>query len=368
MFELDKLFRKKFGRRDFIKYSSSLAVLLGLSEMYVPQIANALQQIASNKVPVIWLHGAECTGCTVSFANSGYPTVAELVLDKLSVKYHETLMAASGDVAEKALDDAIRQFKGKYVMIVEGAIPTKDDGIYCKISGHTFLSTVKKVAEGAAYKVALGTCASFGGIPAAGPNPTGCKGLQDVTGGTVVNIPGCPAHPDWLVGTVVNILLFGQVPPLDKFGRPKIFYGKLIHENCPRRGGYEQGRFIKNLGEELPDIEGCMGAKGCRGPVTSADCPHRLWNNGVSFCISAGAPCAGCVEPTFPQTPLYEAIPEVAKTAKAAGTDQRKDAISTFGASLGGAVAGAAAAAGGIYLANEKSKQKSADISQNKGV
>ncbi len=368
MFELEKMFKKEFSRRDFIKYSSSIAVLLGLSEMYVPQIASALEQVASKKLPVIWLHGAECTGCTVSFANSNYPSVAELVLDRLSVKYHETLMAASGEVAEQGLDDAIKQFKGKYVMVVEGAIPTKDDGIYCKIGGKTFLSMVQKVAEGAAYKVALGTCASFGGVPAAGPNPTGCKGLKDVIGGTVVNIPGCPAHPDWLVGTVVNILLFGQVPALDQYNRPKLFYGRLIHENCPRRGGYEQGQFIKNLGEELPDIEGCMGAKGCRGPITSADCPHRLWNSGVNFCISAGSPCAGCVEPTFPQTPLYEAIPEVAKTIKAAETDKRTGAIGTFGASLGGAVAGAAAAAGGIYLANEKTKDKAKDKSQNKGV
>ncbi|PKM80328.1 MAG: hypothetical protein CVU89_14010 [Firmicutes bacterium HGW-Firmicutes-14] len=356
MFDLEKMFGKKFSRRDFIKYSSSLAVLLGLSEMYVPRIASALELVVSQKQPVIWLHGAECTGCTVSFANTHYPPVAELVLDTLSVQYHETLMAASGHQAEQALKDAVRQFAGKYIMVVEGAIPTKDDGIYCKIGGRTFIEIVNEVAKDAAYKVALGTCASFGGIPAAGPNPTGAKGLQDVIGGTVVNIPGCPAHPDWLVGTIVSVLMFGKVPDLDNYGRPKLFYGKLIHENCPRRGGYEQGQFIRSLGEELPDIEGCLGAKGCRGPVASADCPHRLWNSGTSFCIAAGAPCAGCVEPTFPQTPLYEAIPEVAKVAEAEETDKREQAIGTFGASLGGAVAGAAAAAGGIYFAMEKAK------------
>ncbi len=358
MFEINRMFKKKFTRRDFLKYSSSLAILLGLSEMYVPQIASALEQIVSKKQPVIWLNGAACTGCTVSFANTDYPSVAELVLDRLSVKYMETLMAASGEVAEKALEDAIQQFKGKYVMVVEGAIPTKDDGIYLTVAGEPFVNKVRKVAEGAAYHIAMGTCASFGGIPAADPNPTGCKGLKDVIGGTVVNIPGCPAHPDWLVGTIVNILLFGKVPELDQYGRPKLFYGRVIHENCPRRGGYEQGRFIKKLGEELPDIEGCMGAKGCRGPVTSADCPHRLWNSGVSFCIAASAPCHGCVEPSFPQQSFYEPIPEVAKTIKAGETDQKKSAIGTFGASLGGALAGAAAAAGGLYFANEKAKHK----------
>jgi len=360
MFELGKVFRKEFTRRDFLKYSSSLAVFMGLSELYVPQIANALESVVSRKTPLIWLHGAECTGCTVSFANSHYPSVAELVLDTLSVKYHETLMAASGHVAEKALDDAVRDFNGKYVMIVEGAIPTKDGGVYCKIGGKPFVDIVQKVAKGAAYNVALGTCASYGGIPGAGPNPTGAKGLKDVIGGTVVNIPGCPAHPDWLVGTIVNILLFGKVPDLDSKGRPRMFYGKVVHENCPRRGGYEQGQFIKNFGNEIPDIEGCLGAKGCRGPVTSADCPHRLWNSGTNFCIAAGAPCAGCVEPGFPQTPLYEAVPEVAKTMKAQESDDKQAAIGTFGASLGGAVVGAAAAAGGMYFAKEKSRQQAA--------
>jgi len=361
MFELDKVFRKKFSRRDFLKYSSSLAVLLGLSELYVPQIAKALESVTLKKQTVIWLSGASCSGCTVSFANTHYPSVAELVLDTLSIKYHETLMAASGDAAEEGLQEAIKQFEGKYLMVVEGAIPTKQDGIYCKIAGTTFLDKVKEVSKGAAYNVAMGTCASFGGIPASGPNPTGCKGLRDVIGGTVVNIPGCPAHPDWLVGTIVNLLLFNKVPGLDRHGRPQMFYGKLIHDNCPRRGSYEEGRFIKNHGEELPDIEACMGTKGCRGPITSADCPRRLWNSGVNFCIAANAPCAGCVEPDFPQMSLYEPIPEVAKTIKAAEAARDKSAISTLGASLGGAIAGAAAGAGGMYYAQEKAKRKATD-------
>ena len=357
MFGLDKAFKKKFGRRDFLKYCASIAVLLGLSEMYVPQIAKALEKVTSGKQPVIWLHGAECTGCTVSFANSNYPNVAELVLDTLSIQYHETLMAASGEVAERALEQAVDKFRGKYIMVVEGAIPTKDNGIYCQVGGKTFLSMVQHVASGAAYKVAMGTCASFGGIPAAGTNPTGCKSLKDVIGGTVVNIPGCPPHPDWLVGTIVNLLLFGKAPELDQYGRPKIFYGKLIHENCPRRGGYEQGQFIKRFGEELPAIEGCMGAKGCRGLVTSADCPHRLWNSGTNFCIAAGAPCAGCVEPSFPKFPLYEPLPEVAKIMKAEDIENRT-AEGNNGITLGAAAASAVAAAGATYYLGQKAKEK----------
>ncbi|ADG81631.1 hydrogenase small subunit [Thermincola potens] len=358
MIDLARALRKDISRRSFIKYSATLAAMLGLSDAFVPKIAAAVEGMANGKQPVIWLHGAECTGCTVSFANSHHPGVAELVLDTLSLQYHETLMAASGHVAEKALEEAMTRFKGKYILVVEGAIPVKDDGIYCRIGGKTFKSMVEEAATNAAYVVAVGTCASFGGIPAADPNPTQCKGVADVIGGTVVNIPGCPAHPDWIVGTIVSILLFNKVPELDKHGRPMPFFGKQIHENCPRRGGYEQGRFVKKFGEELPDIEGCMGAKGCRGPITYADCPHRLWNAGTNFCIAASAPCAGCVEPSFPKLPLYEPIEEVAKFIEESEASQDEGSISTFAASLGGAVAGAAAGAGAVYFAGEKAREK----------
>ena len=362
MFELNEVFRKKVSRRDFLKYSSALAAMLGLSEMYVPQIANALENVTSNKVPVIWLNGAACTGCTVSFANSAHPTVAELILDTLSLKYNETLMAASGEVSEKALTDAMQQFKGKYVMVVEGAIPTKDSGVYLKIAGKPFLDIVREVSKGAAYNVAVGTCASFGGIPAAEPNPTGAKGLKDVVAGPVVNIPGCPAHPDWVVGSLVQIIMFGRLPALDQYGRPAMFFGNLIHDNCPRRGAYEAGKFVKSFGVELDGINGCMGGKGCRGPITHSDCPQRLWNNGTNFCIGASAPCAGCTEPSFPKGALYEAIPEVSKAFNASESgvagENGMAGVGTLGASVGGAVAGAAAAAGAIYLTNQKAKDE----------
>lgn len=346
MFKLDRILERKFSRRDFLKYSTSIAFLLGLPEAHAPKIANALEELSALKQPVVWLNGASCSGCTVSFANSTYPSVSEFILDTISIKYHETLMAASGDVAERGLEEVLGKFKGKYIMVLEGAIPTKQDGIYCKVAGEPFLDKVKKVASGAAYKVAIGTCASFGGIPASGPNPTGCKGLKEVVGGTVINVPGCPAHPDWLVGTLVNVLMFNKIPPLDENGRPEMFYGKLIHDNCPRRGAYDRGQFIKYFGQEFQEIEGCMGAKGCRGPVTSADCPHRLWNGGVSFCISASAPCAGCVEPSFPQMSLYQPVPEVSRAVEQDKAGVSKENIDTLIASAGGAIAGAAAAAG----------------------
>lgn len=335
--------------------------MLGLSQSYVPKIANALETVKLQKQPLIWLNGASCAGCTISFANTNYPSVSELILDTLSVKYNETLMAASGEVADKALEDAIGQFKGKYIMVLEGAVPTKNGGVYLRVAGKPFVEKVKKVAANAAYCVAMGTCASFGGIPAASPNPTGCKGLKDV-GGTVVNIPGCPAHPDWLVGIIVNMLLFRKIPNLDKYGRPQMFYRKLVHDSCPRRGAYEQGQYIEQFGVELDGIEGCMGAKGCRGPVASADCPSRLWNSGTSFCISASTPCVGCVEPDFPQSLLYEPIPQALKEVR---DKEAVGVVDTIGAGFGVAVTGAAATAGALYLARKKAKQRA---SRNEGA
>jgi hydrogenase small subunit len=200
-------------------------------------------------------------------------------------------------------------------LIVEGAIPKAEDGIYGAIGEKegravTMVQRVESLGSNALSVIALGTCAAFGGIPAADPNPTGCVGVGEALRAAnistpVINVPGCPPHPDWLVGTLAHILLLGlpKAEDLDEYGRPKAFYGQLIHENCPRRAYYDEGKFAKKLGDP-----GCLYELGCKGPVTYADCPLRLWNNGVNWCIGAGSPCLGCVEPGFPDlvSPLYE--------------------------------------------------------------
>ncbi|MDI6689869.1 MAG: hydrogenase small subunit [Actinomycetota bacterium] len=306
---------KGLSRRDFLKYCASIAAMLGLSEIYVPQIAAALEEAAKGKPPVIWMQGQSCAGCTVSFINSREPTPAELVLDILSVRFHPNIMAAAGDVALNAIETTMEEAKGKYVYIFEGALPTAEEGRFCEIGETSAVDWVKKVAKDAHAVIAIGACASFGGIPAANRETTGASSVQDILGTPVVKIPGCPAHPDWVIGTVVKLLLFGKdavLDGLDKYGRPKEFYGTLIHDNCPRRHWFEAGKFVEDFNDP-EQANYCLLLKGCKGPFTYADCPKRKWNSGTNFCIDANAPCQGCTQPEFYAkfSPLYEKLPEI---------------------------------------------------------
>jgi len=229
-------------------------------------------------------------------------------------------MAGAGEPVIKVLEDTAKEKKDSYVLVVEGAIPTAPDGIYC-ISGERKGKPVKfderlaELARNALAIIAVGTCASFGGIPAGEPNPTGCQPVSTILKAKgikkpLVNVPGCPPHPDWFVGTVASILLSGlpKAGDLDDNLRPLAFYGKLIHENCPRRAYFDEGKFAKKLGDE-----GCLYEMGCKGPITYADCPLRRWNSGTNWVIGAGAPCNGCTQPEFPDlvAPLYEKIEDV---------------------------------------------------------
>jgi len=228
-------------------------------------------------------------------------------------------MAGAGESVIQILRETSQQKKGSYILVMEGAIPTAQGGIHGFIGEEdgkeiTILSRVESLGRNALAVIALGTCASFGGIPAGNPNPTNCLSVQEVFKAAkidtpVINIPGCPPHPDWFVGTVASTLLLGLPKPedVDEHGRPKAYFGALIHENCPRRAYYDEGKFAKKLGDP-----GCLYEMGCKGTVTYADCPIRLWNGGVNWCIGSGSPCIGCVEPGFPDivSPLYEKIAE----------------------------------------------------------
>ncbi|MFC2021174.1 hydrogenase small subunit [Chloroflexota bacterium] len=285
-----------------------------------------MTQTTPQELPVIWLQGAGCTGCSVSVLNSVSPGIKNVLIDEvisghhLNLRFHPNIMAGSGDAIIKVLDETKQQEKGSYVLVVEGAVPTADNGNFCTVGEEKgkavpIVSRIESLASDAVAVIALGTCASFGGIPAASPNPTKCLSIGAVlkTAGIttpVVNISGCPPHPDWFISTVASVLLFGLPSPedLDENGRPKAFYGNLIHDTCPRRAYYDENKFAKKLSDP-----GCLYELGCKGPVTHADCPVRLWNNGVNWCVGGGSPCLGCVEPGFPDgvSPLYEKIVEV---------------------------------------------------------
>ncbi len=278
------------------------------------------------ELPVVWFQGAACTGCTISLLNSASPTIKNILIDQvvpgvhINLRFHTTIMAGAGEPVIKVLNDTAEEKKGGYVLVVEGAIPTATDGIYGAIGERggkpvEMRERVEDLAQKAMAVLAVGTCASFGGIPAAAPNPTGCKPVSQILKAKgiakpLINIPGCPPHPDWFVGTLASILLSGlpKAEDLDDNLRPLAFYGHLIHENCPRRAYFDEGKFAKKPGDE-----GCLYELGCKGPITYSDCPLRRWNNGTNWVIGAGAPCNGCTQPEFPDlvSPFYQKLVDV---------------------------------------------------------
>ena len=298
---------KGVSRRDFMKYCSLITATLGLSSSCAPKVAEVLTS-PKPRPPVVWLHFAECTGCSEGFIRSMYPWIDTLVLDILSVEYHETIMAAAGHQAEENLQNAIKKYKGKFICIVEGAVATKYDGAYGKIGGRTFLEIAKDVTSKAAAVICIGSCSAFGGIQAAEPNPGGYKGVGDALGIKTLNLPGCPPNPINLVGTVVNYLLLGSLPALDDLGRPQFAYGKTIHDQCPRRSHFENEEFVLEFGSEEAALGYCLYKVGCRGPETYNNCPTAKFNDGTSWPVEAGHPCIGCSEPNFwdKMSPFYE--------------------------------------------------------------
>ena len=284
------------GRRDFLKACTMAAAAVGLSA----SVGKAWAEAAAKglKPSVIWLHFQECTGCTESLLRTSHPAVAELILDLISLDYHETLFAAAGHQAEDALKTAMEKGAGKYICVVEGGIPTKDGGIYCQIAGRTALDMLKEVADKAGAIIAIGSCASWGGIQSADPNPTGAKGApQILEGKTVVTVPGCPPNPYNFLGVALQYATFGTLPALDKLGRPMFGYGRVIHEDCPRRPHFDAGRFVQQFGDEGHRLGYCLYKMGCKGPVTHANCSIQdfgeipgIWPVGI------GHPCVGCTE------------------------------------------------------------------------
>ena len=295
------------SRRDFMKFCTALTATMGLSAAWVPKVAEVFAA-PMQRPPVIWLNFAECTGCAEAALRTMYPWIDTLILEIISLEYNETIMAAAGEQAEETLQGAVKKYKGKYICVVEGAVATKYNGAYGKIGGRTFLEIADDVCKKAAATIAIGTCATFGGIQAAAPNPGGYKGVGDAIGIKTVNISGCPPNPINFVGTVVNYLLLGKLPELDSLGRPLFAYGKTIHDQCPRRSHFENGEFVTEWGSPEAKMGYCLYEMGCKGPSTYNNCPTVKFNEGTSFPIQAGHPCIGCSEPNFwdTMTPFFE--------------------------------------------------------------
>jgi hydrogenase small subunit len=293
----EALRRQGISRRGFLKFCAATASMMALPPGMVPVIAAALEK--AMRPSVIWLSFQECTGCTESLTRSHSPTVEGLIFDVISLDYHHTLQAASGSAAEAARETAMKENYGKYILIVDGSIPTANPG-YSTIAGISNVDMLMEVAKGAAAVVSVGSCAAFGGIPHASPNPTGAVSVSDlIKDKPIVNVPGCPPIPVVITGVLAQFLTFGTIPELDALGRPMAYYGQSIHDRCYRRPFYDKGLFANTFDDEGAKKGWCLYKLGCKGPTTYNACATTKWNDGTSFPIEAGHPCLGCSEPDF---------------------------------------------------------------------
>lgn len=314
-------------RREFIKLILASTAGLSLTEALIPHLASALA--GKQSMPIIWLETNTCGGDILSFLNALTPTIRELLYSERGLLFSNTLSVAEGKVAVNQMFNAAEENRGKFILVVEGSIPTKSDGKYAVI-GHrengqpiTALEALKILAPKAKYIIAAGTCSSFGGPYAAKPNPTGSKSVSQIIGEPVINVSGCPAHPDWMTGTITHLLLYG-FPKLDVHRRPIMFYGQLIHDLCPRRQYYDNGKFAKKPGDPQ-----CLYKIGCKGPSTFSDCPTRKWASfHYNWPIGANTPCIGCTSPEFPDgdAPFFERLPGL----KVLGTTVSANTVGTI--------------------------------------
>ncbi len=342
-------------RRDFIRICSIAAAAVGLPASAGVAFAEAAAQ--GRRPSVIWLSFQECTGCTESLLRTTKPALDELILDLISLDYHEALMVPSGHLAEDARQKAMKENAGKFILVTEGATPTKDGGIYCKIGGRTAIDILEEAAGMAGAIIAIGSCASWGGVPSADPNPTGATGTPMILKGkTVVTIPGCPANPYNFLGTALQYATFGTLPELDELGRPKWAYGRTIHEHCPRRAHFDAGRFVQQYGDEGHRQGWCLYKMGCKGPATHANCSVMHFGEVVdAWPIGLGHPCFGCTEQKLAfRVPLHTTVdierPTPPDTYPPIHAEQ--GTVSPVVTGVAGVIAGAAATA--AWLAAKK--------------
>lgn len=338
---IDELKSRGVSRRDFLGFCARMAALFALPGSAAGAMVKALE--TAQLPSLVWLEFQDCAGNTESFLRASKPTVAEVILDTISINYHETIMAAAGHQAEAARDDTVAKYPGQFIAIVEGAIPTGAGGAYCTIGGKSALQIAREVCGKAAATIAVGTCAAFGGLPAAHPNPTGAVSVGDAVPGikNLINLSACPANAENITALLVYHLTMKQWPPLDHYRRPLFAYGKLIHDNCERRAHFDAGQYVEAWGDPGHRAGYCLYKMGCKGPVTAHNCPVVRWNEGSGWPVGCGHPCLGCAEPGFwdEMTPFYRHLHSFTGFGVASDVDR-------VGIGAVGVVAGAFAAHG----------------------
>jgi hydrogenase small subunit len=357
----EMLLRHGVSRRSFIKYCTATASAMALPPWMGPAMAEQLRN--APRPSVVYLSFQECTGCLESLTRSFAPTIESLIFNTISLDYNDTLMAASGEAAESARAKALKDNFGKYVLVVDGSVPTGAGGAYCTAGGRSAEDILREAAKGAAAIVCVGTCASFGGIPFADPNPTGAWPVSAIVGDKpIVNVSGCPPIPEVMTGTLLQFVTTGQVPDLDEHRRPKAFFGNTIHDRCYRRPFYDQGKFAKTFDDEGARNGWCLYELGCKGPTTYNACATVKWNGGVSFPIQSGHGCIGCSEPGFWDKGSFYSPQSTPAWSKAGEVSPRQMLELTAGAAAVGVVVGAASA--GVSRARQHSSEKRADHEQ----
>lgn len=318
------------SRRDFMKWAGGMTAMLALPSSFTPLVAQAAE--LTDRLPVVWLHMAECTGCSESLIRTDSPSIDTLIFDYISLEYHETVMAAAGWQAEHNLENAIEKYKGRFILMVEGGIPVGATENYLTVGPHgtTGAKHAKHAADNAAAIFAIGTCSSYGGVQAAFPNPSNSQGLSKITNKPVINVPGCPPSEKNIVGQVLHFILFGTLPALDAYNRPKWAYGLRIHDLCERRGRFDAGEFVEEFGDEGAKKGYCLYKVGCKGPYTFNNCATQKFNQGTSWPVQAGHGCIGCSEPDFWDSmgPFEEPLASgLFNTVFGAGADRTADRI-----------------------------------------
>lgn len=295
-----------YSRRDFLKFCAWVGAFIGIESTGIGKVVHAME--TQKRPAVIWMHFQECTCCSESFLRSSHPIVADMLLNTISLDYSETLMAASGHQAEAALQETIKANHGNYLLLIEGSVPTKENGVYCCIGGKTAGSILEEVAGGAKAIIAWGSCASNGCVQRAYPNPTGATPIHElIHGKPIIKVPGCPPIGEVMAGIIVHLMAFGSIPHLDGLGRPMAFYSRRVHDTCYRRPNYDAGLFVEQFDDENARKGYCLYKVGCRGPVTYNACGVTRWNDGTSFPIQSGHGCIGCSEANFwDHGPFYQ--------------------------------------------------------------
>jgi hydrogenase small subunit len=351
----DLMRRQGITRRSFLKFCSLTAASLGLGDAGAQEIAKAME--TKPRTPVVWLHGLECTCCSEAFIRSAHPLAKDVILSMISLDYDDTLMAAAGHQAEQALEDTITKYKGNYILACEGNPPLADDGVYCIPGGKPYVEKLRRVAADCKAIISWGSCASWGCVQAAKPNPTQATPIHKViTNKPIIRVPGCPPIPEVMTGVLTYMLTFDRLPDVDAQGRPKMFYSQRVHDKCYRRPHFDAGQFAERFDDAGARMGYCLYKVGCKGPVTYNACSATRWNEGVSFPIQSGHGCIGCSEDAFwDKGSFYDHLTTI-RAPGFSGVEGTADQIGLGVAAVAGVAVAAHAAISAIKQARSKSR------------